>query len=383
MTDSTNQANENLIAVAADAERRYAQLQELFTSFLGNMPALSFLKDDEGRYLYASRSFAEFFNTSPSQFLSKTDLEWLPEDIARQFMENDAQVRRTGIPIEVIETVPKGDKLIESLVQKFPVPVSDPSNPAASRVFVGGIAIDITERQNNSKRVAELASELETLAYTVSHELQEPVNTIKSYHKLLAIRYKDRLDADAGGFIEKCTEAAVTIEKMIDALWTFARIEKDQSFRLIAPDRALGAALAHLSDLIVGTSATINYDPLPAVYACEDQLELLFTELIRNALQNSPKNPNVRIGVREASDPEFVRFYVSDNGVGIDKMFAKDIFRLFRRHPSQRPDSSGSGMGLPIAQRVVQHHGGTLEVDSEPGRGATFIFTLRKQQPAL
>lgn len=363
---------EQLIAIAADAERRYAHVQQLLTSFLGNMPALSFIKDDQGRYLYASRSFAEFFEVKPEEFLGKADNEWLPPDVAKQFMDNDEQVRRSGKSIEVIERVPKNGEIIESIVQKFPVwPGHDTSDGLP---FVGGIAVDITERQRSQQRITDLAEEMENLAYTVSHELQEPVNTIKSYQNLLAVRYKERMGPDADSFIAKCSEAATTIGKMVADLWTLARVAKQLDFGNVDTTRALGAALERLAPLIDEKGAGLAYGDLPKVHAVEKQVIDLFEQLIKNALQHCDQRPSIQIDT--SSREAFEEFRISDNGRGIDPMEAKDMFKLYKRAGSQRPDASGAGMGLPICVRIVQHHGGDIRIETNPNAGTTVIFTL-------
>lgn len=374
--ESATEREERLIAIAADAELKYERIQQLLTSFLGNMPALSFIKDDKGRYLYASRSFAEFFETTPDEFLGKSDFEWLPEEVARHFVENDDKVRSTGMPIEVIERAPKDGVIIESIVQKFPVWTHKDDERGSQAPFVGGIAIDITERQQSQRRIAEMAEELENLAYTMSHELQEPVNTIKSYQNLLAVRYRDRMGADADAFIASCSAAATTIDKMVTDLWTLARIAKQYDFKAIESARALGAALDGLASLTDEKKAELIYGNLPRVNAIESQVVHLFEQLIKNALQFSERRPSIQITT--AARHGFEEFCVSDNGNGMDQMEVKDMFKPFKRSGSKRPDASGAGMGLPICARIVRHHGGSIRVDSEPGVGTRVYFTLPK-----
>jgi chemotaxis family two-component system sensor kinase Cph1 len=262
--------------------------------------------------------------------------------------------------------------VIESIVQKFPMWIDD-AGDTASRPYVGGIAIDITARQRSEERIRGLVEELENLAYVVSHELQEPVNTIKSYQNLLAVRYKDRFGQDADSFIQKCSDAAITIDRMVTDLWVCARITKQTDFTEIDSARALGAAIDRLSPLILATSSKIRYGELSKILAVGKQIENLFEQLIKNALQNS-SDPVVSIECHDSG--HMVEFCIADNGTGLDPMIAKDVFKFFKRNSAQRPDSSGSGMGLPICQRIVEHHGGHLRVESQPGSGAKFYFTL-------
>lgn len=380
---SAVRANEQrLIAIAADAEARYLHVQQLLTSFLGNMPALSFIKDDAGRYLYASKSFAEFFEVKPEQFLGKTDFEWLPRDIAQQFSDNDNLVRKTGEPIELIERAPKNGQIIESIVQKFPIHID---SAEGKRLFVGGIALDITERIKAQERIEELAEDLERLTHGISHELQEPVNTVKSYQSLLAARYKDRLGDDADSFIQKCSDAANTIERMVNDLWTFARVGKHASFSNIDSARALGTAIERLAKSGAGggggagggntrNAPALTYRNLPTVFAIEEQVAELFERLILNAMQNCSGACEVTITTKRMGEAE--EFCFADNGTGLDPMDAKEMFKLFRRGGLRHLDASGSGMGLPICARIVKHHRGTIRIESEPGSGTKIFFTL-------
>ncbi len=138
-----------------DAQRKLDDVQQLLTDFLNYNPALSFIKDENGCYLYASRSFAEFFKVDPAVFLGKTDFDWLPEHLAKHFTDNDHRVRDLGIPFETIESVPFEDGTIHSMVYKFPI-----ITPSGKR-YLGGIAVDITRRKAAEELSAQLSSIVE------------------------------------------------------------------------------------------------------------------------------------------------------------------------------------------------------------------------------
>jgi light-regulated signal transduction histidine kinase (bacteriophytochrome) len=347
-----------LTAIAEDAERKYIRLHNLLSNFLHNLPALSFIKDEEGRYLYVSKSFADFFQVQVEQILGKTDGQWLPEDIAKQFVENDELVRTTRKPLETIERAPTNGRTAASIVQKFPIWLD---------------ALDITERQRSQERISELLADLENLAYSVSHELQEPVNTIKSYQNLLAARYKDRMGDDADMLISRCTEAAQTIDRMVTDLWTFARVSKQRDFEDVDAGDALSTALQRISALIDSKSAEIACGRLPKVHAVEAQLVELFEQIIKNAVQHSGDRPVVKITADRIGDFEEIR--IADNGKGVEPMLVRDMFRLFKRSESQRPDAFSAGMGLPICARILQHHGGSIQVESDL-QGTSVIIRL-------
>lgn len=148
----TARRSKSMQGSAAAAQNEFDHAQRLLKDFLNYNPALSFIKDEQGKYLYANKRFLEFFNVSEEDFIGKTDFEWLPEHIARQFTENDQYVRSTGKALETIESVPFPNGVIRSLVHKFLI------KDRSGRQLVGGIAIDITERLHIEDLQAELAA---------------------------------------------------------------------------------------------------------------------------------------------------------------------------------------------------------------------------------
>lgn len=149
--DGLSQLEEELRA----SQKELVDSHHLLKEFVENNPALCFVKDHEGRYLFISKSFCKFFDVSPDRVIGKTDFEWLPENVARQFTENDQLVRDSGKPLEIIEKVPRKNEIVHSIVHKFPIQMPGP------RKFVGGIAIDITERRMEEDRAAELSAIVE------------------------------------------------------------------------------------------------------------------------------------------------------------------------------------------------------------------------------
>jgi len=143
---------QSALDAANDARQQLEDTQRLLNDFLDGNPALSFIKDEQGRYLYASRGFREFFKVRAEDFIGKTDFEWLSEETARQFTDNDKQVRETGQPLQTIEDVPAGDGVVKSLVCKFPL-----VGPGGRR-YVGGIAFDITARMKEQELRAQYSA---------------------------------------------------------------------------------------------------------------------------------------------------------------------------------------------------------------------------------
>ena len=226
--------------------------------------------------------------------------------------------------------------------------------------------------------VAELArsnAELEQFAYVVSHDLQEPLRMVASYVQLLEDRYKDQLDSSAREFIAYAVDGATRMKQMIDDLLAYSRVGRNgKDLVAVATEAALGQACADLRASIRETAAEITHSPLPSVPGDAAQFTHLFQNLIGNAIKfRSQAPPRIHVSA-ERNGEEWV-FSVSDNGIGLDPQYADRIFMVFQRLHGHE-DYPGTGIGLAIARKIVEHRGGRIWVESEPGKGATFRFTV-------
>lgn len=219
-------------------------------------------------------------------------------------------------------------------------------------------------------------TELEQFAYIASHDLQEPLRTVQSYVQLIGRRYADKLDADGREFMGYVVEGATRMRALIDDLLTYARVssrarplERTELSPLV--DEVLRALAARIAE----QHAVIDREPLPAVMADRRQLGQLFQNLIANALKFHKKDaaPHVRIGA--IRDGACWRVSIADDGIGIASEYREKVFVIFQRLHS-RDEYEGTGLGLAVCRKIVDRHGGKIWVESEPGRGATFHFTL-------
>jgi light-regulated signal transduction histidine kinase (bacteriophytochrome) len=222
--------------------------------------------------------------------------------------------------------------------------------------------------------------DLEQFAYIASHDLQEPLRMVGSYVQLLSRRYGDRLDADASEFIQYAVDGAQRMQRLISDLLAYSRVgTRGKPFKNIDCTVILKHVLADLSMAITEAGATITYDPLPTIPVDEIQLRQLLQNLILNAIKfhgNTP--PLIHISARRR-DGEWV-FSVRDNGIGIDPRHFQRIFLIFQRLHGPG-EYQGTGIGLAIAKKIVERHGGEIWVESEPGKGAEFFFTLPDRRP--
>jgi light-regulated signal transduction histidine kinase (bacteriophytochrome) len=245
---------------------------------------------------------------------------------------------------------------------------------------------DITERKQAEAALHEAHeelkrsnSELEQFAYVASHDLQEPLRMVSSYTELLGRRYGEKFDADAKEFMGYIVDGAARMKQLIEDLLAYSRVgTKGKDFKPVELDRALRRALGNLKAAIDESGAAVTHDPLPTLQADEVQLAQLFQNLIGNALKfRAEAAPRIRVQVSEMD--KFVEFAVRDNGIGIEPQYFERIFMVFQRLHN-KGEYPGTGIGLAICKKVVERHGGQIRVESRPGEGSAFIFTLPKER---
>ena len=269
----------------------------------------------------------------------------------------------------------------------FPVEISGNSIRDAEGNSIGFVAItkDITERKNAERERETLIGELERsnqelqqFAYIASHDLQEPLRTISSFTQLLARRYKGQIDKDADEFIDFIVDGTNRMQAMIKDLLKYSRVQtRGEEFKPTDVQNALDQALFNLKVTIDENNAEITHDKLPIVIADEKQLIQLFQNLIGNAIKFKKPDEPPKIHILSRKDEKNKEYIlgVSDNGIGMDQQYAGRIFELFQRLHT-RDEYKGTGIGLAVAKKIVERHGGHIWVESEPDVGSTFYFTI-------
>jgi light-regulated signal transduction histidine kinase (bacteriophytochrome) len=192
----------------------------------------------------------------------------------------------------------------------------------------------------------------------------------------LSRRYKGKLDADADEFIFYAVDGASRMQRLIQDLLMYSRVgTKGKDLVGTSSESALQQALINLRVAIETSDALVTYDPLPAVLADESQLTQLFQNLVGNGIKyQSAGNPRIHVSVARSADAKWT-FSVNDNGFGIDPQYFDRIFGMFQRL-HKREEFEGTGIGLAICKKIVERHGGTISVQSQPGQGSTFSFAL-------
>jgi PAS domain S-box-containing protein len=218
-------------------------------------------------------------------------------------------------------------------------------------------------------------AELEQFAYVASHDLQEPLRMVASYVTLLARRYQGKLDASADEFIGFARDGATRMQALINDLLAFSRVgTRGNPLQPCSAEDALNQAKANLQVAIEQSGAEITHDPLPVVVGDDLQLVQVFQNLLDNAVKfRGRQSPRIHVQATE-QDGNHV-FAVADNGIGIEPKHFERIFVVFQRlhGPGQFP---GTGIGLAVCKKIVERHHGRIWVESQPGRGSTFYFTI-------
>jgi PAS domain S-box-containing protein len=226
-----------------------------------------------------------------------------------------------------------------------------------------------------SRALEQSNADLEQFASTASHDLREPLRMIVSYTQLLGEHYRGHLDEKADKYINYAVQGATRMQRLVDDLLAYARLENSGRPSLpVSVADALRETLTDMRVLIQDSGAQINHGTLPIVLVDAMQLTQLFSNLIQNALKFRSAAPP-QIDVAAEREGGMWRISVRDNGIGIEKRYHERIFQMFQRL-HERSKYEGSGMGLAIARKIVERHGGTMGVTSLPGDGATFYFTL-------
>lgn len=225
-------------------------------------------------------------------------------------------------------------------------------------------------------------ADLEQFAYAASHDLQEPLRMVSIYSQLLKEEYGGTLGSHALSYIDFAVNGARRMSNLLTALLTYSRVANasPQTSPKADAGTAVNAALLNLSTVIDDARASIEVDPLPAVQVPEIHLVQLFQNLIGNGLKyrkeaySNGETARIRIQAKPDAGGAWL-FSVSDNGIGIEPEYLTQIFGIFKRlHGSA---FEGTGIGLALCQKIVERAGGRIWVESEPGQGSTFFFTLQ------
>jgi len=238
------------------------------------------------------------------------------------------------------------------------------------------LAAEVVRREELSQALERSNEDLEQFAYVASHDLQEPLRAVSGFAELLKRHLGDSLDEEGSAYVGRIVDGASRMGGLISGLLQYSRIGSQvKAFRSTIAKDALDKALSNLGEAIKDSGAQVIVSELPSIVMDPLQLELLFQNLIGNAIKFRVKESPSKITICATKRKADWLFAVSDNGIGLDPKFADRIFAIFQRLHSQST-YAGTGIGLALCKKIVERNGGKIWVESKPGEGATFFFTV-------
>ena len=371
-----------LLMLHRDITERY-KAEQRFRSLLESAPDAMVISDPEGMIQLVNLEMERLFGYAREELIGKPVEVLIPPDLRgsyqndmKEFFASGGGKQMGGAGVELRAMRKDGSE--------FPVEINFSPLEGPDGLSMTAAIRDMTERRKAAELLAEKVrdlhssnEELEQFAYIASHDLQEPLRMVASYTQLLAKRYQGKLDADADQFIYYAVDGTQRMKRLIEDLLIYSRAGKcPPPLEGVPADRALKQALHSLQASIAESGTRVIRESLPKVLASEAQLAQIFQNLIGNAIKyRKERTPEIHIAARDGGT-EWI-FSVADNGIGIDAQYYERIFLIFQRLHG-RQEYEGTGIGLAICKRMLQRMGGGIWVESEPGQGSTFFFSLPK-----
>jgi len=338
-----------------------------------------------GNFLKANQRLCNLLDYSETELLQKTIKEITHPDDIQADIEYTHQIltgQRISYSIEK-RFLGKNSKIIwvnftvsiqqnSTIINDFIAIVEDISE---RKIAQQQLQESLKNQTHYAEKLARSNAELEQFAYVASHDLQAPLGTIASFSQLLQRRYQDQLDNKANRLIENIVNGCIRMQTLIDDLLQYSRITTNQKpFELTDLNQVFQEACANLQLAINQNQAIINCSFLPTLAGERSQLIQLFQNLLGNAIKYR-KNQTPNIIINALPQENYWLFSIKDNGIGIDPKHSQRIFQIFQRLHTQQ-EYTGTGIGLAICKKIIEHHGGEIWVKSEPDQGSTFYFTL-------
>ena len=358
--------------------------------------------DLSGRFVLVNQEFCRMAGRSAQELLElrMQDITH-PDDVAYNQVLFDWLVKEGGnFEIEKRYVLPDGSLIwVHNSVAAITDPRGKPeyvvaisqdiSDRRCAEMALQEIKADLEQRVQQRTRELQAANEtlqqhtealiksnveLERFAYVCSHDLREPLRMVSSFSDLLARRHKDKLEPEAREFLDFIMDGASRMDQLIRDVLSYSRLSsREKKAERVDCESVLLKASINLSSAIADSQAKVTHDPLPVVEGDTTQLTQLFQNLLGNALKFRRGAP--RIHISATRDGQHCRFSVKDNGIGIESQYRDRIFQIFQRLHT-RSEYTGTGIGLAICKKIVENHGGRIWVESAPGKGSTFYFTL-------
>lgn len=237
-----------------------------------------------------------------------------------------------------------------------------------------------SQLKDKTEKLTQLNEQLESFAYVASHDLQEPLRKILAFGDRLKDKAKEKLNEEELDYLQRITNASGRMKKLIEDLLKYSRIStQQQKFTNTDLNQLLHEVLDDLETRIEQSGGKIESDKLPVIEADPLQMRQLFQNLLSNALKFHKTGQGTQISIKSDIRNNMLVLSFEDNGIGFDEKFKDRIFQPFQRLHG-RQEYEGTGIGLAICKKIVEHHHGNIEVQSEEKKGSKFIITLPLQQ---
>lgn len=354
---------------------------------LRSADALVYVKDRGGSFRLLSDQLPS--EGHALEGLSPGEPFFLPPPLSDDFASHDRRAMEEGDVIAVEENASRADGLHSYISTKYPLfdddgiatGVCSVSTDVTAEKLIDELAVARKELGARALELERSNSELAHFAYAAAHDLSEPLRTVSGYLELLARRHGENLNADADEFLRIAVHGTKRMQALIEGLLDYSKLDHGELRATKVDCSALvDEVLESIRLVIAETGATLHTEFLPTIKGDPAQLGSLFQNLISNALKFVEGRPPA-IDISASREVDAWRFSISDNGIGIDPDKASEAFGMFRRlHGSH--EYGGSGIGLALCKRIVERHGGRIWVESVPGVGSKFIFTIADLVPA-
>jgi PAS domain S-box-containing protein len=365
-------------------QRKSIEVYERLAAIVESSDDAILSKDLNGIIRSWNRGAQRIFGYSPEETVGRHISMLAPPEHADEIPDILTRIAR-GERVDHYETKRRTK---DGRILTISLTVSPIRDATGSVVGASKVARDVTERVQHEQALQEANaalrranSDLEHFAYSASHDLQEPLRMVATYSELLQKKFGGQLGQAGDDYINFMVRGALRMEALLRDLRMYAQVsaaEYEPKEDVEASD-VLKKALGNLEASIAETGAQITSTNLPRIRMYEFQLEQIFQNLIGNAIRYRGPDPP-RIHVAAVQQGKEWLFSVQDNGIGIDPQYKEQVFGIFKRLHSSA-EYPGTGMGLAICQRVIERVGGRIWVESEPGRGSTFFFTVPYGKP--
>jgi len=367
-----------IIVTDLSEQKRYAEI----AAVLEAVPVGVFIAQDSGcKSMLGNRMAHELLRRPSVSNVSKSALD-LEKAKAWREVKDGSDIPARDLPMQTAARTGRRvsdyefDMLFDDGVYRSwlgnAVPLFDETGQPRGAV---GAFIDITERRRTAEALEAANVELRNFGSALTQDLREPLSMVVRFTELLAQKDWGGLGEDSETYISGSLRGALKIEALLNALLDFWKVTERSGVNLSTVDcnQVLSQALLHLREPIRESGTIVTSSPLPTLVAEETMLEQVFQTLISNAIQfRGEAAPSIHISAENTSDRWL--FSVRDNGIGIDRKNAEQVFGMFKRlHGDEIP---GTGIGLALCKKIVERHGGRIWVESDPGRGAALRFTI-------